>query len=258
MNGVKTDFANSGLFDDFSFVIMIHMYDKNQVSAKFMALAGYNYEFIGKPSHASMAPWDGKNAVNGMTLFIHALDMMRQQLRDGTRVQGIILNGGAASNIIPEFASCQYVFRYKKMEYVEEVVKMAKDAAEGCAKATGTKLNITFPGRPLADLKPTPSTDLVIESIYENLGIDVYEGEIEALGSSDIGNLSYRCPAFHPMLSISDTPVSAHTKEFEAKIKTDSTKEVIKNGAKVISSLILKSLFDEKIIENMKKDFNKS
>lgn len=255
-NGFKTDMANSGLFDDFSFVIMIHMSDKSQAYTKFMALSACDYEFFGSPAHAAASPWSGKNAMNGMTLFIHALDMMRQQLKDGTRIHGMIMRGGAAPNIIPEYVSCQYWFRYSKKKYLDEVVKMAQDAAEGCAMATGTKVSITPAGRMLADLKATPHTDAIIESIYEELGVKVDKSPAIPLGSSDIGNLSYRCPAFHPVIAVSETPVAIHTNEFAACMLGDKTKWAIEKGAKTIAIIILRSFYDETIIENMKKDFN--
>lgn len=255
-NGFKTDMANSGLFDDFSFVIMIHMSDKSQTSSKFMALDAYDFEFFGSPAHAAASPWSGKNAMNGMMLFIHALDMMRQQLMDGTRVHGMIMKGGAAPNIIPDYALCQYWFRYSKKNYLDEVVQMAKDAAEGCAKATGTTVKYTSASRSLADLKATPHTDAIIESIYEELSVEVDKSPIMPLGSSDIGNLSYKCPAFHPVISVSDSPLPIHTKEFAACMLTDKTKWAIENGAKTIATLIIQSLYDKTIIENMKKDFN--
>lgn len=255
-NGAKTDLANSGLFDDFSYVIMIHMSDNNQTNSKFMALDAYNFEFFGSPAHAAASPWSGQNAANGMTLFIHALDMMRQQLRDGTRVHGMIMKGGSAVNVIPDYTCCQYWFRYKKKDYLDKVVKMAFDAAEGCAKATQTTVKITSPSRTLADLKPTPKTDKFIESIYEELGVEVDKTPVLPLGSSDIGNLSYRCPAFHPVISVSDTPVAIHTREFASCMLTEKTKWAIKKGAKTISALIVRSLFDKTIIENMKKDFS--
>lgn len=255
-NGAKTDLANSGLFDDFSYVIMIHMSDNNQTNSKFMALDAFNFEFFGSPAHAAASPWSGCNAVNGMTLFIHALDMMRQQLKDGTRVHGMIMKGGSAANVIPDYASCQYWFRYKKKDYLDEVVKMAHDAAEGCAKATQTTVKITSPSRSLADLKPTPHTDELIEKIYGELGVEVDKTPVLPLGSSDIGNLSYKCPAFHPVISVSDAPVAIHTREFAACMLTEKTKWAMEKGAKTIASLIMRSLYDESVIENMKKDFN--
>jgi len=255
-DGFKTDMANSGLFDDFSYVIMIHMSDKNQAYSKFMALNAYNFEFFGKPAHAASSPWSGENALNGMTLFIHALDMMRQQLRDGTRIHGVIMKGGSVANIIPEYASCQYWFRYKEKKYLDEVVKIAWDSAEGCAKATQTKVRITPQTRVLADLKPTPRTNEIIESIYEELGLKVDKSSIVELGSSDIGNLSYKCPAFHPVIAVTDTPLATHTREFAACMLTEKTKLAIEKGAKIITSLIIRSLYDKTIINNMKNDFD--
>lgn len=255
-NGAKTVMANSGLFDDYSYVIMIHMMDYSQTHAKFMALAGFNYEFFGQPAHAAAAPWAGKNAVNGMTLFIHALDMMRQQLRDGSRVHGMIMNGGSSGNTIPDYASCQYMFRYSEKPYLDEIVRMAEDAARGAALATQTTVKITPPASALADLRPTPHTDAVIGEIYSELGVEIDTNPVTPMGSSDIGNLSYRCPAFHPLISISDTPVAAHTREFAQCMLTDKTKWAIEKGAKTISTLVLRSLFNPEIIENMKKDFN--
>jgi metal-dependent amidase/aminoacylase/carboxypeptidase family protein len=234
---------------------MIHMMDANRSYAKFQALAGFTYEFSGAPAHAAASPWSGRNAVNGMTLFIHALDMMRQQLRDGSRVHGIIMNGGSAANVIPDHASCQYLFRYKEKTYLDEIVRMAQDAAEGCAKATQTTVKITAPGRALADLKPTPRTDELIANIYEELGVEVDRSPQEAMGSSDIGNLSHRCPAFHPTISISDTPLVPHTREFAAATQTDKAKWAIEKGAKAMATLVVRSMYDTAIIANMKKDF---
>jgi len=254
-NGFKTDMADSGMFDDFSYVIMIHMSDRNLPKASFMALDAYNFEFFGSPSHAAASPWNGKNALNGMTLFMHALDMMRQQLRDFTRVHGIVTKGGSAANIIPDYASCQYWFRYKKKDYLEDVVKMAHEAAKGCAMATQTSVKITPATRALAELKPTPHTDILIEQIYKELGLNIEENATMELGSSDIGNLSYKCPAIHPLISVSDKPVAAHTKEFAKCMESEKTKVAIEKGAKVIASLVVRSLYDESIIKNMKKDF---
>lgn len=254
-NAAKKVMSDANLFDDFSYAIMMHMYDKNQAYTKFMALDTFKFEFHGKPSHAAASPWEGKNAVNGMTLFIHALDMMRQQLRDESRIHGRLLSGGTATNVIPEYASCMYTFRYKKSDYLDEIIKMAFDAAEGCAKATQTILKISDSLAGYNDMILIPSANSLIESIYEELGVELSKEPVMPLGSSDIGNVSYRCPALHPMISITDTPMALHTKEFADCVKTDKTKWAIEKGAKTIATFITRSLFDETIIANMKKDY---
>ncbi len=256
-NGIKTDLAESGQFDDFTFVIMIHMYDRNRSYSVFTALSGYTYEFSGSPAHAAAVPWEGKNAVNGMMLFIHALDMMRQQLRDGTRIHGIILKGGTATNVIPDQAVCQYLFRYETQDYLKEVIRMAQDAAEGCARATQTTVKITAPGRLLANMKNIPSGSKVIADIYTELGVELDTGPNTPLGSSDIGNLSYRCPAFHPMISVADGDerLPIHTREFALCMAGEKTKWAIEKGAKTIATFIVRALHDEELRRSIKKDF---
>lgn len=253
-NAAKKVMADANLFDDFSYAIMIHMYDKNQAYTKFMALDTFAFEFYGKPSHAAASPWEGKNAVNGMTLFIHALDMMRQQLRDESRIHGRILSGGTATNVIPEYASCMYTFRYKKADYLNEIIRMAYDAAEGCAKATQTTLKISDSLAGYNDMILIPSANSLIESIYEELDVELSKEPVMPLGSSDIGNVSYRCPALHPMISITNKPMALHTKEFADCVMTDKTKWAIEKGAKTIATFITRSIYDETIIANMKRE----
>ena len=97
-----------------------------------------------------------------------------------------------------------------------------------------------------------------MEEVYEELGIDLATGESENKGSSDIGNVSWRCPAFHPTLSIGDTSLTHHTRQFAAKMKEKEVIEpVITRGAQVISLMILKVLTQPDILESIQIDFNK-
>jgi metal-dependent amidase/aminoacylase/carboxypeptidase family protein len=57
--------------------------------------------FEGKEAHAAAAPWVGVNALDAMTISQVAIGLLRQQLRPGDQVHGIVLEGGSAANIIP-------------------------------------------------------------------------------------------------------------------------------------------------------------
>ena len=61
-----------------------------------------------------------KDAVNLMFAGINA---MRQQTRNDARVAGIITSGGAACNIIPDYAACQFYIRAKDRAYLEELTQ---------------------------------------------------------------------------------------------------------------------------------------
>lgn len=58
--GGKITMVEQGLFNDYDFVIMIHMHSKNKVNSKFLALTAFNFKFHGRPAHAFSAPWEGE------------------------------------------------------------------------------------------------------------------------------------------------------------------------------------------------------
>ena len=94
-------------------------------------------------------------------------------------------------------------------------------------------------------------------AVYEELGIDINGDHDKLFGSSDIGNVSFACPAFHPTLQIVDRGVAIHTREFADAVKTQRAHDAIKLGAEVISLHITKTFMDEDKIKAMKEDFNK-
>src|SRR4030088_115410 len=87
--------------------------------------------------------------------------MLRQQVRSDVRIHGIILGGGAAANIIPDYAAIRYRTRADDTEYLAEIVERVVACAEGAAKATGCRLEWkeympgyenTMPNKVLLDL----------------------------------------------------------------------------------------------------------
>lgn len=73
-----------------------------------------------------------------------------------------------------------------------------------------------------------------------------------------VGNVSYVCPAFHPMMAISDHYFPLHTKEVADIMKSDSINEVISQGARVIGLFILKAIEDPELLKEIKEEFKKS
>ena len=70
----------------------------------------------GKAAHASADPWEGVNALDACIETFNAVSMLRQQVRPDCRIHGIITNGGAAANIIPEFAAAVFYVRAPRID----------------------------------------------------------------------------------------------------------------------------------------------
>lgn len=255
--GKKIEMAEAGLFDKYDFVIMIHMDSKNKAEMKLLALSAFHYNFRGQPAHASACPWAGKNALNGAMLMIHGFDMMRQHLKPTTRVHGIIIRGGEASNIVPEYASAEYTFRSPDSRYLAQVVKLLHDCAKGAAMATQTSVEIVKYAPSLDSMKLNPAGTAMLEEIFAAQGLPVFKGEDENIGSSDIGNVSFRCAAFHPTISISDEDIPCHTREFAAKMKEKDIERVISTGARIICEMAVRSVYEPERLEAIRRDFRK-
>src|SRR5205823_6084471 len=76
-----------------------------------LGIVRVGFEFAGKAAHASADPWEGINALDAVIQTFNAVSMLRQQVRPECRIHGIITNGGAAPNIIPEFAAATFYVR---------------------------------------------------------------------------------------------------------------------------------------------------
>ena len=59
-----------------------------------LALGPVSFEFHGKPSHASAAPEEGRNALDALILAMCGINALRQQMKSSSRVHGIVVKGG--------------------------------------------------------------------------------------------------------------------------------------------------------------------
>lgn len=256
-DGAKCGMVKNGVFDQYDMAMMIHLYDQNLLYCTLLALDSFLYTFHGKAAHAAAQPWDGVNALNAGQLMFHAVDMLRQHVTPDVRLHGIFRNGGAAPNIVPEEASAEFYTRALEREYLDEINRKVDDCARGAAIATQTTWDKVLTAAPYNNLRNNPAGVEALGEVYEELGVPVNGDHSVIFGSSDIGNVSFVCPTFHPTLQLVERGIAIHTREFAAAVKTDRAHECIETGAKIIGLQVAKIFSDEKRIAAMKADFNK-
>lgn len=259
--GDKITMAKAGVFDEYAFVIMIHMNsDQTWPACRFLALSEIKATFSGQPAHAAAAPWQGKNALNGAMLACHAIDMARQQMKDGSRIAYILSQGGNASNVIPDKAELIINMRHpNKYDLAQNFAKVIK-CLKGAALATETTMTYEKTGADFDDMNLNAPGIAAIDEIMTAINLPHCDEPLgNATGSSDIGNVSYVCPAFHPMIAISDHWFSLHTKEVATIMQTPTKiHPVILAGAKVIGLFILKTLSDQNLMADIQIAFKDS
>src|SRR5436190_10618191 len=141
--GGKVKLIKAGLFKDVDAAMMIHGFDRTLLHQDLLGIARATFEFTGKASHASADPWEGINALDACVQTYNAVAMLRQQVRPDCRIHGIITSGGAAANIIPEYASATFYMRAPRIDQMWELYRRVVACAEGAAQAAGCGLKVT-------------------------------------------------------------------------------------------------------------------
>ena len=67
--------------------------------------------------------------------------------QDRPRSQGVITEGGAAPNVVPDRAAADFYIRYPDEVYLAQETEMVDNAARAAALATGTQVKIDHYGR---------------------------------------------------------------------------------------------------------------
>lgn len=256
LTGGKIDLVNAGIFHDYDFAIMVHMDGvETRANSDFLALDDYRITFHGKPAHAAGEPWNGVNALNGMQLALSAIDMLRQQVRPETRIGYYVVAGGRASNIIPEYAEFECCIRHTERTYLDTVVAKVMNCVAGAALATGTTYEITQYGHKFDNMAWNETGTALINRVLTELDIPHVTGRPTDLGSSDIGNVSKVCPAFHPALRLKGAPKVCHTKEFAAAMLEPTIKDTITEGAQLITKTLLTLMEEPAVLAAIKAEF---
>ncbi len=214
--GAKVEMTEKGVFDEVDAAMMVHPYHDNFTAAETLAIDGYRVEFFGVASHAASAPWEGKNALDGLILLFNNLNALRQHIRPDARIHGIIKSGGAAPNIIPEYADGRFYVRAGKRAYLSELVEKFKACAEAAAIATGTRVEVSSYETNFDDIQSNLTlAQRMAHYMAGALGSRPFKLTPTTLGSTDMGNVSHRVPGIHPMVEITDGKnISTHTHEF--------------------------------------------
>src|SRR6188474_641114 len=212
--GGKVKLIEGGVFQDVDCAMMVHGFDRNVLHQNLLGYAGAAFEWRGKAAHASADPWAGVNALDACIQTFNAIAMLRQQMRPDCRVHGIITDGGAAPNIIPERAAASFAVRAPRIADMWDLYERVVACAEGAARATGTEIEV-HPQDVVYE--PMDSNGVLLDLFADNmraLGLTIDEPVADRTASSDIGNVSQIIPTIHPWIAIAPQGMAIHTREF--------------------------------------------
>jgi amidohydrolase len=246
--GGKVDLLDAGYFDDAHAAMMVHPFPSDRLEATVLAVDHFDVIYIGKEAHASAAPWEGVNALDALTIAQVALGLLRQQLRPGDQIHGIVTEGGSAANIIPSRVVGRFMARSVTFDRLAQLRKRVNACFESGALATGAALTFEELGHPFSHLESDPDILTHYRGAAEALGRDFHLDDEEAPRptiSTDMGNVSLVVPSIHPLLMIPTNGAINHQPEFTAACITPDADQAVIDGAMALAHTAIAVAQDE-------------
>jgi amidohydrolase len=239
--GGKIQMLERGAFEGVHAAMMVHPAPVDMVAPPIIAAARFDVFYIGKEAHASAFPELGINAGDALTIAQTAVGLLRQHIHHTERIHGIITKGGDAPNVIPADTSARYIARAASLEKLAALLPRVHRCFEAGAVATGCKYEITGGDQPYAEMHH----DRDLASLFYRNGVALgrkfsdpdphtpsfREHRGMGAGSTDMGNVSLKFPAIHPLVGIKSLPAVNHQPEFTAHCITEEGDRAVIDGA---------------------------
>lgn len=234
----KGSFVKKGYLNDVDFALCTHpgSSPEDGLSTRNYACAPVDIEFWGKPAHAAGCPQDGINALDAQILTYAAIGVLRQQLTDRIRIHGVIVEGGTAPNVIPEYTKAKYYIRAADIDTLHELYEKVENIVKGSALQTGCTSSMKLYQNLVENMVLTPSLDAIYEKYITELGNTVKHVEDVIMpGSSDVGNISQVVPTIQPHISITDVQIAGHSQDMVNASCSQKAMDAIVKGAKALA-----------------------
>ncbi|HUF18239.1 MAG TPA: amidohydrolase, partial [Thermoanaerobaculia bacterium] len=141
--GGKIYMVRDGVMDGVDVMLAWHPSDQTQSDTKStQALVDITVDFRGTAAHAAYDPWNGRSALDGLEIFTHAVNLMREHIRPTSRMHYTITGGGQVPNVVPEEAQLWMWLRALERDEVDAMLQRIRKMAEGAALAAGVEASV--------------------------------------------------------------------------------------------------------------------
>ncbi len=224
----------------------------------FLAVIRFDVSFKGRASHASASPEKGRNALDAVMLFFQGINAWRQHLPESSRIHGIVTSGGAAPNIVPDFASCRFYLRTKNDSMLDDMEKRFRDIAQGAALMTGTTCEVKDGEEGYRAGKINNPLNDEFSKAAKELGMNPGVSDKSGRASSDFGDVSQIVPGVHVYFGISPKEnIPLHSAKFADAARSQTGLNAMVDAAKALAQVGYRFFTDASFREEVKADFKK-
>lgn len=245
--GGKELLARAGAFDGVDAALMVHPAGVDLITMPSLAFAEVDAVYHGRAAHASAMPERGVNALDALVTAYQAIAQLRQHIRPTERIHGIFTEAGEAPNVVPERAAGRF---YVRAANAGELAAL-KRRVEGCfragAEATGAALELAWRDPDYLELRTSWPLAERYRANAEALGrrffpIDRLPSSV--MGTTDMGNVSHRVPAIHPMIAAAPAHCTIHAAAFAEHAGSPSGEAAAIDGAKALAMTAIDFFLD--------------
>lgn len=282
----KLYMARAGLFDDLDAAIAWH--PGQEISAdtsSSQAVADLMIRFTGRTSHAAFDPWNGRSALDGVELFTHGINLLREHVRPTVRMHYAIVEGGDVPNVVPEHAAVWFWARDSTRKGVDTVLERVHQIIEGSATAAGVEVDVkvqnvlyeilaNFEGAKLlhrnlerlGTLEWTEEEQTWARKLQKSSGVEAkgLDGSIRPLdldpgppqgGSTDVGDVSWITPTIHLSVSTAPSDVPWHAWPVVASSGHPVGQRGMVYAAKAMATTMVDLYRDPDLLSAMQEEF---
>jgi amidohydrolase len=238
----KTVMHQAKVFDGMDIIVRSHAASQTSRPASgfgtcCLNIDGVKYTFSGAPAH-QMTAWNGRNALTAVVHLFENIDSVRSNIRPEARIQGVITEGGAAPNVVPDRTQADFYIRYPDEVYLRQVREFVDNAAKAAALATGTKVKIDNYGSARDGIATSALAEVAFAYMKQYGATKVIDTPGKPQGFEESGSVSRDVPGIGFSAHSSEWP--NHTYEMEQ----DNLKPVGHHGFTVDAQAMTAVLYD--------------
>lgn len=253
--GGKILMIQAGYFDGVDCAMMIHPGDRTMVEDFSFANQIFRYRFFGRSAHASAAPWEGSDAVQGMLQALNLINGLRGSMKDYSRIHPLIVSSGRSNNVIADYAEMELNIRSADGRYLTRLIEDVNRCVRHAAEAYGLDFATEMVSQRYEAVRNSPVLEVVMGRQFEKLGETVLKRPRDrGVGSTDMGNVTHHLPAIHAHLMLGPA-LKTHTEPFREATIGPEGERVISIGSKAMAMTALELLKDPGGFDTLKRKF---
>ncbi|MFB6091828.1 MAG: amidohydrolase [Haloquadratum sp.] len=179
--------AHSGHLDDADYLLAVHLgldHPSGEVVAGvdgFLAVSQFAARFEGTQAHAGARPETGDNAVQALAAAVQNLYGIPRHSEGATRVNAGVVEGGTATNIVPEHAALEGEVRGETTDLMAYMDERARRVLRSAAAMHGCEVDVETTGR-----APSAESDDELRGVVADAARET-DGVTSVLDSDHLG-----------------------------------------------------------------------